>query len=174
MNNFFINITKDLVLKEDNSSNANTLEDVLTFFNGHSRVETIRRNIKIDEKFSFQQVIEDLVRKIVLNLDSFKATPVGESTVDVHLPFTIKIINLYFKNNCFPDDLKLAEVSPVYKNKDDLDKEIKGLLVFYLIVYNQTDNFMKDKLSNLLSGFRKNHFTQHCLMCMLEIWKNIG
>jgi len=30
---------------------------------------------------------------------------------------------------------------------------------------------MKDKLSNLLTGFRKNHSTQHCLMCMLEMWK---
>ena len=30
---------------------------------------------------------------------------------------------------------------------------------------------MKDKLSNLLTGFRKNHNTQHCLMSMLEKWK---
>ena len=32
---------------------------------------------------------------------------------------------------------------------------------------------MQDKLSNLLTGFRKNHSTQHCLMCMLEIWKDM-
>ena len=30
---------------------------------------------------------------------------------------------------------------------------------------------MKDKPSNLLTGFRKNHNTQHCLMSMLESWK---
>ena len=30
---------------------------------------------------------------------------------------------------------------------------------------------MKDKPSNLLTGFRKNHNTQHCLMSMLERWK---
>ena len=29
---------------------------------------------------------------------------------------------------------------------------------------------MKDKPSNLLTGFRKNHNTQHCLMSMLERW----
>ena len=58
------------------------------------------------------------MRKVVLNLGSFKATPVGDipanmlkSTVDIHLPFITKIINLYFENNCFPDYLKLAEVS---------------------------------------------------------------
>ena len=32
---------------------------------------------------------------------------------------------------------------------------------------------MQDKLSNLLIGFRKKHSTQHCLMSMLENWKNI-
>ena len=52
INNFFINITKDLELKEDNSRNAYTLEDMLKVFNTHQSVE---RNIKINEKLSFQQ-----------------------------------------------------------------------------------------------------------------------
>ena len=32
-------------------------------------------------------------------------------------------INMSIDNNCYPDDLKLAEISPVFKKKDDLDKE---------------------------------------------------
>ena len=32
---------------------------------------------------------------------------------------------------------------------------------------------MKDKLSKQLTGFIKNHSTQHCLSCMLEIWKKV-
>ena len=32
---------------------------------------------------------------------------------------------------------------------------------------------MKDKLSKQLTGFRKNHSTQHCLSCMVEIWKKV-
>ena len=55
MKNFFINITKDLELKEDNSSNKNTLEDLLNVFNAHPNIERIRRNIEINRKFSFQQ-----------------------------------------------------------------------------------------------------------------------
>ena len=39
-------------------------------------------------------------------------------------------------------------------------------------MYMQIDTFMRDKLSKLLTGSRKNHSTQHCLMSMLEIWKN--
>ena len=36
----------------------------------------------------------------------------------------------------------------------------------------QIDTLMKDKPSKLLTAFRENHNTQHCLMSMLEMWKN--
>ena len=65
------------------------------------------------------------------------------------------------------------------KKNDDLDKEnskpvsvlFNASSVFERIMYSQIDAFIQDKLSNLLTGFRKNHSTQHCLMYMLEIWK---
>ena len=123
------------------------------------------------ENFLFNK-LQDLVRKIVLSRDSFEANPVWnfltdmlKSAIDIRLLFITKIINLSFENNYFPDDLKLAEVSPVWEKNDDLDKESyrpasvlsQVSKVFERIVYNQIDNFMKDKLSNLLTGFRKNH-----------------
>ena len=39
-------------------------------------------------------------------------------------------------------------------------------------MYIQIENFMEGKLLKLLTGFRKNHRTQHCLVNMLEKWKN--
>ena len=58
---------------------------------------------------------------MILNLDSFKATPVEDipadtlkSTVNIYLSFITKIINLFFENKCFADHLKLAEVTPVF------------------------------------------------------------
>ena len=75
------------------------MEDVLDAFSSHPSIERVRRTVKTNEKFSFQPVSEDLVRKIILNLDGSKATPVGDiptdmlkSTVDIHLPFITKII----------------------------------------------------------------------------------
>ena len=44
-------------------------------------------------------------------------------TLYIHLSLITKIINLSFENGCFPDDLKLAEVGPIFKKNDDLDKE---------------------------------------------------
>ena len=187
MNSFFINITKGLELKEDYESNANTLEDVVDAFNSHPSIERIKRTVKSNEKFSFQPVSEDLVRKIILSLDRSKATPVGDisanmlkSTVDIHLPFITKIINVSFENGRFPDQLKLVKVTPIFKKNDDLDKENYRPVsilshvskVSERIMYMQTDTFIRVKLSKLLTGFRKNPSTQHCLMSMLEMWKN--
>ena len=108
-------------------------------------------------------------------------------TLDIHLPLITKISNLSLENGrlktytTFPDDLKLAEISSIFKKNDDLDKEncrpVSVLFnvskVFERIIYSQIDAFMQDKLSNLLTGFRKNHSTEHCLIYMLENWKNM-
>ena len=40
-------------------------------------------------------------------------------------------------------------------------------------MYHQVNDYMKDKLPKQLTGFRKNHSTQHYLSCMLEIWKKV-
>ena len=121
-------------------------------------------------------------------LDGSKATPVGDiptdilkQTTDIHLPIMTQIINMSIDNNCYLDDLKLAEISPVFKKKDDLNKEnyrpVRVLShmskVFERIMYQQIADFKKDKLSNLLTGFRKNHNTKHCLMRMLARCKKI-
>ena len=126
--------------------------------------------ILVLKEFSFQSVPEDLLHEIILSLDGSKATPVGDIpvdilkyTVDIHLPFITKIINVSFENGHFPDELKLAEVSPIFKKNNDLDKEnyrsasvlSHVLKVFERIMYMQIDTFIGEKLSKLLTGFRK-------------------
>ena len=41
------------------------------------------------------------------------------------------------------------------------------------IMYSQIYGFIQDELANLLTGFTKNHSTQHCLMYMLENQENM-
>ena len=131
----------------------------------------------------------------MLSLDGPKATLVGgipadmpKSTVGIYLPFITKIIKFSFENGRSSDELKLAEVSPTLKKNDDLDKEnyrpvdkesyrpvsilSRVSKVSERIMYIQIATFMRGKLSKLLTGFRKNHSTQHCLMSMLEMRKN--
>ena len=110
-------------------------------------------------KFSFQQVTEKHVRQVILSIYGSKATAVAgipadtlKITLDIHILLITKIINLSLENECFPDDLKLAEVSPSFKKNDDLDKEnyrpVSDLFtvskVFERIIYSQIDELMQD------------------------------
>ena len=117
-----------------------------------------------NKKFFFQFVTEDQVREDIMNLDGSKATPIGDISVDIlkstagiHFPFITNSINLQIGKGCSPEELKLAEVSPIFKKKDDLDKENYRPVsilphvskVFERIVYHQINDDMKDKLSKL-------------------------
>ena len=43
--------------------------------------------------------------------------------------------------------------------------------MFERILYNQLNDFMKDKLSSTLTGFRKGHSAQQSLLIMIGKWK---
>ena len=102
------------------------------------------------------------------------------STTDVHVSLLTKIINSSIRNRCFPDELKAAEVTSAFLKNDDLDKDNHRPVsvlhhvpkIFERIMYIQIENFMEGKLPKLLTGFRKNHSTQLCLVNMNEKWKN--
>ena len=91
------------------------------------------------------------------------------------------IINNYLKDGLFPKELKLADVSPVFRKDDDLNKENYRPVsilpcmpkVLERIFYKQIDRFMTSKFSPFLCGFRKNHNSQYSLLKMIEGWKKI-
>ena len=84
--------------------------------------------MKINEAFnvtyllSFHEITEDEIWKRISKLDGSKATPVGDipaemlkSTVDVHVSYLTKIISSSIQNGCFPDQLKAAEVTLIFR-----------------------------------------------------------
>ena len=85
-----------------------------------------------------------------MDLDGSKATPTDDisvdilkSNVDIHLPYITKSINLSIEKGCFLEELKLAEVRPIFGTKDDLDKEnyrpVSVLLHVSKIITKTTD-----------------------------------
>ena len=99
MNNFFINITKDLELKKDSKGKLNNLEDILKTFESHPGIEKIKKAINTTEKFTFRNVKDDEARKFIVNLDGSKATPVRDIptdmlklSIDIHLPIMTQLI----------------------------------------------------------------------------------
>ena len=99
--------------------------------------------------------------------------------MDIYLPLLTDIINDSFKRGIFPDELKLTEVIPLFKNSDPFDKtnyRPVSLLshitkVFERVIYKQVNEYIEPFLSKVITGFRKNHNTQHSLLKMLENFK---
>ena len=79
----------------------------------------------------------------------------------------------------FPDYLKHAEITPIHKKKDKSDKtnyRPVSMLpniskIHEKTIYNQLYDYFDDILSSSQCGFCKGGNTQHCLLAMLEKFK---
>ena len=189
MNNYFINITKNLDLKPSTVSNTSDIDKITKHFDNHISVCKVKEayiEILREDNFSFKMVSMDEVKKEVLKLSSKKSFPYGaipasipKQTIEVHLKYLTNTINNSLKESTFPDELKQSEVIPVYKKLDPLQKENYrpvSLLphiskVFERLSYTQINSFMENKISDCVMDFRKSHDAQHFLIVMLEKWK---
>ena len=76
----------------------------------------------------------------------------------------------------FPPNLKLADVTPVFKNKSKNSKDKYRLVsmlpdiskIYERYLYNQIQVFFNSILSKYHCGFRRGYNAQHCL---IEKWK---
>jgi len=78
------------------------------------------------ESFFLQPVCEDEIRNLINNLDTHKATGPGDIPVLVLrncrlviAPWLAKLINECFVLGVFPDVLKIARVTPLFKSGDN-------------------------------------------------------
>ena len=86
------------------------------------------------------------------------------------------MINQSVDTNTFPDALKLADVVPVYKKEDPLDKKnyrpvsVLPCLskLFERVLLEQINVFFESVSSKYLSCFRKGHCCQSVLLNLVE------
>ena len=131
-NNYFVNITADLDLKRDTEKLYDIpakVNNTKKKFQDHQSILKIKKAFNVTDWFSFHEITEDEIRKEISKLDRSKATPVDDipaemlkSTIDVHVSLITKIINSSFPNGCFPDELKAAEVTLIFKKNYDEKK----------------------------------------------------
>ena len=84
--------------------------------------------------FTFNIVSSDEIKREILTFNNKKASrerdiPVNilKDAIDTYLPILTKVFNSSIEQNEFPNELKLAEVLPIYKKKILLIKKIIGL-----------------------------------------------
>ena len=165
--------------------------DIIDTHSNNESVLYIKENIRTQNvsapRFVFKQVSNDQVLDKIRQLNSKKSAgcdnfppkliKLGASILCQPLTY---IINKCIQSNIFPNALKYAEVSPIFKKNSSLDKcnyrPVSVLPCFSKIVegilIDQMNGYMEPMFSPHLSGFRKGHGCQHVLLNMAEQCKS--
>ena len=128
----------------------------------------------VSNDFEFLNISEEVIKKILLRLDTSKAAEMDEILAKflrvgpevLALPFR-NIINLSIKLSTFPEECKIAKVKPIFKKGARTDpKNCRPISLLPLVskiieksIDFQTEDFLnKKKLIYMYqSGFRTNH-----------------
>ena len=176
------------------SSQSNNGEDTLARRNQviAERYNSTTSIIKIKEtfdtsQFSFKKISYSEIENEIKELNGKKATtfkniPIKllKETSDICCSALLKIINNEIENNNFPDELKLADVTPVLKKGDATNvKNYRPVSVLPPIsnliekpLHKQISVHFEKYLSPFLCGYRKGFSTQHAILYLIERWKS--
>ena len=126
-NTHFINITKTLDLKPSIISTTKSHPEIIETLKDHPSIKKICSLQREECQFKFHSVSENEVRKVILKMDQNKANLIGDisvgilkSCIDSNISILTKVLNI-----------SLAEVTPVLKKEDELNKENYRRLVFF-------------------------------------------
>ena len=146
----------------------------------------LEKNISCNSMFDFQCVSASVIIQIIKGFDSKKAQ--GYDMVPMKLlqksasyiaPDIAKMVNNSIIKGIFLGDLKFAEVSPLLKKKDALNKiNQRPVSIFIALskIYEkamtlQISEYFNNIFSSLLSAFRKGYSCQSTLLNMIENFK---
>ena len=191
-NKFFINIVPNLKISTDRGydndfiATDDQVANAVNKFRNHSSIIMIKNKKKNDQSFSFGPVTYDDVLKKVNTLDTAKAsqqsdipTKILKQNSDYFAEYFYENINQCISKSVFPSDLKLADVTPVYKKKSKNSKDnyrpvsiLSNISKIYeRCIYDQIQLFFDSVLSKYQCGFRRGYNAQHCLVSLIEKWK---
>ena len=120
-------------------------------------------------------VLKGLNPKKSLGYDHVPPKLLNIATEEISIPLT-PLINSSIRTTSFPDQLKLAELSPLFRNNDNLltgnYRSVSVLTcvskVFEKVYHDQICEYFKEILASLLTAFRKQFNTQHVLLKVKE------
>ena len=88
-------------------------------------IKKIKETYKIAKKFHLKKVSAEEVKKVIKSLNKKKSVisscipaKVLIDSVDTYLQIFTDIINSYIRNGAFPEEVKVAEVTPLFKKAD--------------------------------------------------------
>ena len=144
-------------------------------------------NLQNVEQVQFNSVTISEIYKLLKNIDDKKATGMDKippklvkiSAEVLSQPLADAITNSISKG-IFPDNAKIASVSPIDKQFDDKNKVSNFRPVSVLntfskiyesVIKNQLNSVLNNIFSPYLAAYRESYSTQHVLIRLLEEWR---
>ena len=136
LNNYFVNITETLGIADEYEQeplNDNEDDPCLTSvkrFQSHPRVLKIKSSVKSAINFSFGRITVEEMLEQLHNLDPKKGSPqeaiptkILKSNADLFCFPLTELFNKLVEESSFPDDIKNADVSSLFKKYDNMSKK---------------------------------------------------
>ena len=136
MNRYFANIVGNLHTdgyQTDSfvyDGSEDIISNITSMCKDHPSIIKIRDVVNNTEPFRFIPVEEEIISEKLRHIDKKKASNLNGippkilvENYDILSPFLTKLINGSNSNMKFPDPLKLADISPIYKKDDATNKE---------------------------------------------------
>ena len=194
LNNYFSEAVENLEIEEfmpdddfvHSNDNNDDIDNIIRKYQSHPSVLKIKENVKLDNKFRFNDVTEELVEIEMKKLDPKKAsiendipTEILKENSDIVSYHLSKAYNNSKNSHLFPLSLKVADVSPIHKTKERIImKNYRSVSLIPVLsklyernMYDPIFSYIETFLSPYLFGYRKGHSTQQCLLVMIEMWK---
>ena len=192
-NDFFDNAVNSLGIEEnryvlsDSTIVEGKVRKAIKKFEIHPSIISIRENVKFNDLFSFSEVSMEDIESEIMKLKTKKVgtfmnipTKQLKQVSDVVCEPLMAVWNEeVIQNKKFPDKLKLADISPIFKKLQKISVENYRPVsvlpvvskVFERIMDRQTNEFIVKHLSPYLCGYRKGYSCQYALLAMIERWK---
>ena len=155
-------------------------------FKNHPSIKRIKSRKREEQTFTFSYVSYEEVLNEIRKLQTTKTTQQNDiptkilkENSEVFARYFHKNINFCIENSIFPSDLKVADVTPAFKKKSKTSKDNYRPIsilpniskIYERCLYNQMQTYFDNLLSKYQCGFRKGFNAQHCLVSMIEKWK---
>ena len=193
LNNYFdkavnnLEINENRLLLSDVSCLTDPIDITVHKFRNHPSIISIQQSVEIVHTFDFCEVSLDEIATEVNKLNNKKlgtfnnipAKHLKESS-EICKEYLLKIWNdEILENQSFPDELKLADITPIFKKEDaTLPKNYRPVSVlpsvskvFERIMQKQLLQYIETFLSPYMCGYRKGFSAQMALISLLEKWK---
>ena len=184
MNEYFVNITKKLdipkIKTEPPTPECTDLIDrIIHSYSKHPSINKINEMVDIPENFKFREVDQIQMKQEILKLKGKSSAgpdaippKIIKDSISVVTPYLTKLFNKSILDGVFPYNLKLGNVTPIFK-KDHSTKKgnyrpisilSTNSKLFERLIFQQITPFISQSLSPYLCGFRKGFNAQHALM----------